>query len=1063
MARTILSPGVEIVEKDLTLSPILPAGTNIFLTGFANKGPTDEVIQVTSLEEFEQVFGTPTNPAERYFYYSARQILNSSVGSLFVNRLPYGSGTGEGYGSTYGALVYPAVSIAETQTSVVRNVKTINKKYFNLFTSTEDNLIATSAFLSSKLSSYKANGLLTFEKFSLVDGNKLIQAFQNIQNRLYNTNRTLSDEVKAVVNSLVVGYDTVVSNDLTINSGTLLLGSPKFFELSSEQYRAVLDKSAFTSTNFMWSATSRNVYDDPINNKATINTVADFGYAGLIVINKIQSTVNSKYEGHYVGLTDNFNIEPNSPHDSISNVYSIGKSLTSNSGFLMTGKLNAPAYSIPTSKLSFPLQSKDAVGSRNSRSASETLETIGYKFADVSTSKFDDTLCVGIFKLRVSPYTSDALQLDFNIEESYLGSVDNYRLINSPNGGPAKSFFLETLTTDSNDVVVLVNDYISVKNGSISNLDDNGIPKRKIRVLSNAKISSLISESETNYSKVGFHLNDINLTSQYAVDSVTPDSIKRKVSTINTEITNGDVIIDVSNNTNWATNDVLSIEFSPTLTTTLQVNAVSGTSIISPTKIYGWLNGDNIKVSSNTDPTKLVETTIAGISGSDVTLSTTLSISFSSNNATVINSSRTARETVAVNVAAVNNAYSIVADTQLDRNIPVLGTLVTNTNFYDKVYFQPADSLFSVGSYSGNSASSKEVGNIPYKVDRSLRKVENDEIFDLDLVIEGGLGTIHASVCANETAHFDDSQYSAGIKEGLGALASNEVSEVTKANYNLSDTYNSVFNIFDNFTSEVRKDCLFIADPLRHIFVTGSNTLVLSDHNKSFSQYIYNPLKHLYAGANSSYSCTYGNWAKLNDLFTGTPVWVPMSGYIAADIANVDKNFEPWYAPAGFTRGKITNILSLAITPKQKERDMLYKIGVNPIAFFPNDGFNIFGQKTLLRQPSAFDRINVRRLFLYLEKATKKTTKYFIMEPNTTYTRGRVVATLNPIFNRAKNTQGLYDYQIICDTRNNPPSVIDQNEMVVDIYLKPVRTAEFILVNFYATSTGTNFNEIIGG
>jgi phage tail sheath protein FI len=191
-------------------------------------------------------------------------------------------------------------------------------------------------------------------------------------------------------------------------------------------------------------------------------------------------------------------------------------------------------------------------------------------------------------------------------------------------------------------------------------------------------------------------------------------------------------------------------------------------------------------------------------------------------------------------------------------------------------------------------------------------------------------------------------------------------------------------------------------------------------------------------------------------------IWVPFSPFAAADIANVDRNFQPWYAPAGFTRGKVSNVLAVAIAPKQKERDMLYKISVNPVAFFPNDGINIFGQKTFLRQPSAFDRINVRRLFLYLEKATKKTTKYFIFEPNTIITRDRVLATLTPIFENARNTQGLYDYEIVCDGRNNTPDVIDRNEMVVDIYLKPVRSSEYILVNFYATSTSTNFNEIVG-
>jgi phage tail sheath protein FI len=214
--------------------------------------------------------------------------------------------------------------------------------------------------------------------------------------------------------------------------------------------------------------------------------------------------------------------------------------------------------------------------------------------------------------------------------------------------------------------------------------------------------------------------------------------------------------------------------------------------------------------------------------------------------------------------------------------------------------------------------------------------------------------------------------------------------------------------------------------------------------------------------ANSSYATTYGNWVKVNDQYSGINVWVPFSGFAVADMANVDSNFQPWYAPAGFTRGRVGNALAVAIAPKQKERDMLYKININPVAFFPNEGINIFGQKTLLRQPSAFDRINVRRLFLYLEKATKKTAKFFIFEPNTFFTRKRVVSTLSPIFDRAKNTEGLYEYLIVCDERNNTPDTIDQNELIVDIYIKPVRAAEFILVNFYATRTSTDFNELVG-
>jgi phage tail sheath protein FI len=139
----------------------------------------------------------------------------------------------------------------------------------------------------------------------------------------------------------------------------------------------------------------------------------------------------------------------------------------------------------------------------------------------------------------------------------------------------------------------------------------------------------------------------------------------------------------------------------------------------------------------------------------------------------------------------------------------------------------------------------------------------------------------------------------------------------------------------------------------------------------------------------------------------------------------------------------------------------LYKININPIAFFPNDGNVIFGQKTLYRKPSAFDRINVRRLFLTLEKSTQTLLKFFVFEPNTFTTRARVMGALTPIFEQARLNEGLYDYAIVCDERNNTPSTIDNNELRVSLYIQPVRTAEFILADFIATRTGVNFEELL--
>ena len=270
-----------------------------------------------------------------------------------------------------------------------------------------------------------------------------------------------------------------------------------------------------------------------------------------------------------------------------------------------------------------------------------------------------------------------------------------------------------------------------------------------------------------------------------------------------------------------------------------------------------------------------------------------------------------------------------------------------------------------------------------------------------------------------------------------------------------------MFNIFNTFVQDTRKDCVFIADPLRQIFVNGPDVKTLNVVNNTFTTNIYTPLQNSLSNIDTNYSTIYGNWVKTYDTFTNKFVWVPASGYVAAIYANNDAATQPWIAPAGLNRGIIRNITDIAFNPNQKQRDYLYTISVNPICLFSGEGYAVYGQKTLQSKPSAFDRINVRRLFITLERAVQNAVKYFVFEPNTDFTRTRLVNTITPIFELAKNTQGLYDYLIVCDERNNTPYVIDNNELAVDIYIKPVRAAEFILVNFIATRTGQNFNELI--
>jgi phage tail sheath protein FI len=356
----------------------------------------------------------------------------------------------------------------------------------------------------------------------------------------------------------------------------------------------------------------------------------------------------------------------------------------------------------------------------------------------------------------------------------------------------------------------------------------------------------------------------------------------------------------------------------------------------------------------------------------------------------------------------------------------------------------------SVFAPTYNRNITKEVGNVRNKVKRALTLVESTESVAIDVIIDAGLSTIAANTAENIEGQkvFNESKF-----QPAGSSINTTSGQVL--------AYKSVLNTFNNFAQNVRQDCVFIADPLRQIFVNGDNSKILDVKTNTFTQNIFNPLKVTIETLNSNYSVIYGNWARAYDSFTDKNVWLPFSGFAAAAYARTDTFAQPWIAPAGLTRGIIPGVLDLAFNPNQKQRDFLYTISVNPVVFFSGDGYAIFGQKTMQTKPSAFDRVNVRRLFLVLERATQRALKYFVFEPNTEFTRTRLKNTITPIFELAKNTQGLYDYLIICDERNNTPDIIDRNELLVDIYIKPVKAAEFILVNFIATRTGQNFQELI--
>ena len=848
--RTIQSPGVEIREIDLSQRPAAAVGTSVFIAGFSNQGPTDEIFNVGTFSDFEEIYGKPTNAAERYFYHSTKQVFQSDA-NVYVSRLPYGASTGQGT-EKYSALVYPVIDanttpVTATATGTVGTAAGVlgaNMGEGNVSAGTSTPFIAEIVSKDSnnniKYTSISATATYTSGVATIASGELVSSGYSGI-----------SGDTLLAGQFLTGGAVAANANVISSTSKYLIFGNPAQVELTKAQYLSAADG------NFTWSTTG----------SATAYTPGNLGKSGLIILNKSKLTTNNSFEGYYVGVTDNSNLSPTTPYDVIGDI----KATTS------TGDKAAGGFtSLPTSRYDFALSS---TATSEKPSVSKSLENVS-KF-DLDGGQFIDTLSIGVFKVRITPFSNTDLQVSQFLSEGYAGSLNSFRKVQNENGGARKSFYLEDLDDNSNDVKILINSYISTDPGDWT---------------------STVGDAPTKF-----------------------------VRTIR------------DNNTNAAI-----------------VNAVGAS------------------------------TAGAG--------------------------------------------------------------------------FTETPGLVSLGVYTDVlNDSSKNIGSIPDKLDRVFNIASNVDQFKIDVSVEAGLGTVYAVGTAqnnsayNDTAFVDVSGTSGGFYTSNDSIAAGDSAQIT-----LRDNYRTIFNQFEVFARSTRKDHIFIADVLKPLVIQGDNGKVLDDKDKSFSQHVYWPLRHQFGSANSNFATTYGNWAKVYDGTSDKQIWIPFSGVAAKIYANNDANFAPWYAPAGFNRGVVTGVNDIAVSPTQRQRDQLYRIAINPVTQFPAEGIVVFGQKTLQRKPTAFDRVNVRRCFLDLEKRTRETLKFFIFEPNTFLTRNRVVNTLTPIFENCKQTEGVYDYLIVCDDRNNPASVIDQNELRVDIYLKPVRAAEFILVNFYAVNTDVNFEEIVG-
>lgn len=250
--------------------------------------------------------------------------------------------------------------------------------------------------------------------------------------------------------------------------------------------------------------------------------------------------------------------------------------------------------------------------------------------------------------------------------------------------------------------------------------------------------------------------------------------------------------------------------------------------------------------------------------------------------------------------------------------------------------------------------------------------------------------------------------------------------------------------------AESRKDCMVFLSPTKSSVVNNAGS-----EATSILSFRAGLTSSSYAFLDSGYKYQYD---KYSDVYR----WVPLNGDIAGICARTDQERDPWFSPGGLNRGIVKNVIKLAYNPTKAERDNLYVQGINPVVTFQGEGTILFGDKTLLNRPSVFDRINVRRLFIVLEKSIARAARSSLFEFNDQFTRAQFVNLVEPFLRDVQGRRGITDYRVVCDESNNTANVIDANQFVGDIYIKPARSVNFIQLNFVAVRTGVSFEEVVG-
>lgn len=1035
---SLSAPGVEVREYDQSLRITSNTGTTVFVPGFASQGPVEEVLSISSITDFENIYGIPTNAAERYFYYTVLAILNNSGAgtTVLTSRLAYGNNEGDNVANDYTMLVYPAVPVTKNNS---------NKKGY------EYRSFGFEGELSSKAKSDTEEKKLQ-AMFAIKDGeNSILPISVNCEFIPVSSKRDA--EIKVISLSSAGGYclpalDANYYKDgqkhalLTEEKPTIKYeiagktnSSPAIVlvEAASDCYTVSIISQVCDTDNVHYGdikcvATYKLNELGAVFTKTEVNPTCTFVESAEAISLGALNEVYTKANAFNAGERDS------------DITYIIGAPATYNVSLDEYYTIVAGEYF------------KWSDTPNNFKSSDATDSFGGEMKSALSNAAF------------ITINTSRAIVND-SYEGYYLGMTDN--LFNEPS---------DDYTFDSIKDVKFTNwNRQSGSNAGIIDVLQNG--KNEFVRISNARLDFLLdSNNKGSISNVlQTSINAFDTSAEEFDDTVNMAIFKLAKSTTGSE----------SMKLTYSIVEKFNAAFGKTRTHSVS-NAVKPQnyfveSIVASSKNMTIMVNPHISSRINIDINGILHGKIRFLSDKLVNNYKYYESKYLNGNVTekFANDPNLSK---AFKLANSNTENWRTLVNRVGAPIHLLEEMMQDENDY--ALFAPSNALYPFATYTIAKAANKYIGNVPSKITRALDLISNDEEYpDIDILVEGGLGTIYAYANAKELisegsdsiliASEDDKSTNRtfvedAILQGIEDLRTARTS-ITEDAEDVIQSYLAVQNAFqtiaNSFQNGGRGDIFYVADILRGILIRGANTKVEklygtkltneaygedSSVKHSWSTSIYSPIKHLIESFTTSYASVYAQWVKIDDGFTNERYWVPVSGYMTALMCAADQLQGPWYAAAGLNRGIVNGVVDCAINPNQKQRGDLYKICVNSVPKLANIGITNWGIRTLSKKASAFDQNTCRRTFLFIEKAIKKLLRYYLFEPNNAFTQLSIYNEIQPYMESIRNQGGIYSFSVVCNSTNNTSEIVNAGNLVVDVSAAPTRTAEFIVLNMTA-------------